>query len=478
MAQRTVLIPLDGSAFSRQIVQVVRTFFDPADVNIVLFRAAYPPSVSPGMRPQDVFVGAMPMSGSFDAYSQAVDSEYVAATEERETYRAELLAELREDVERLQYAGYTVSAEVQFGEPGERIIDYVSSRGVELVAMTTHGRAGLGRLVLGSVAERVVHSVSVPVLLMRIGQEVQSAAMPGEMLSRAFGGGSQMRIAVATNGSALTQEAICKAGSLARVVGGKLTVYVIASDRTDHGHSLKVMEDACRQITQLEPRPEMVPLVGYADEVVLEEMARNPVDLLCLGAFQDRGAGASNAIGPTAQRLVQHAPSSVLMYKGRRAAIRRILACVAVDDTKVAEASAQLAKALGAELRLLHVVPPAAASYLSAAARSGADAAVSMPLDEVLSQGTRLSEVVQAWIEQLERHGIDKDVVLVQRGSVPEAILKMAHDGNYDLLVVGSRSGPTHFLSSVANGIVRYAEQSVLVLRSHSEGSVQAERRR
>jgi len=467
MTKRKVLIPLDGSSFSRQIVQVVRTFFDPDDVDILLFRAAYPPSIATDVAPQDVFMGAMPLSGSYDAYTQAVDSEYASATQEREEYRAELAAELQREVERLQQAGYSASAEVQFGEPAQRIIDFVADQGVELVAMTTHGRAGLGRLVLGSVAERVVRSVSAPVLLMRNLPESNANEAPGTALSRTLGAGQQLRIATATDGSTLAQEAICKAGNLAQLLGALLTVYVVASDRKDVSHSRRIMEEACRQIAQLAPRPEVVPLVGFTDEVLLEETGRNRIDLLCIGAFQDRGAGASNAIGPTAQRLVQHAPSSVLMYKGHRTKFRRILACVAVDDSldlMVVNAAAQFARAMDAELRLLHVVPPSAASYLSPA-RDDAGASGAMALEAVLAQGTRLSELVKAWIARLEEYGIGSDVMLIQRGSVPEAILKTAHDGEYDLVVVGSRAGPAHFLGSVANGVVRYAEQSVLVLR-------------
>ena len=60
MSKRKVLIPLDGSEFSREIVRVVRTFFDPNDVQLNLFRAAYPPTVTPDVKPHDVFVGAMP----------------------------------------------------------------------------------------------------------------------------------------------------------------------------------------------------------------------------------------------------------------------------------------------------------------------------------------------------------------------------------------------------------------------------------
>lgn len=46
MSKRKVLIPLDGSEFSRQILRVVRNFFEPGDVELVLFRAAFPPVVA------------------------------------------------------------------------------------------------------------------------------------------------------------------------------------------------------------------------------------------------------------------------------------------------------------------------------------------------------------------------------------------------------------------------------------------------
>ncbi len=57
-------------------------------------------------------------------------------------------------------------------------------------------------------------------------------------------------------------------------------------------------------------------------------------------------------------------------------------------------------------------------------------------------------------------------MVFLRSGSVPETILRVAHDGGFDLIVVGSQSGPGHFLGSVANGVVRYAEQSVLIVRT------------
>lgn len=55
-------------------------------------------------------------------------------------------------------------AEVVPGDPGERIIDYVKSHGIDLVIMGTHGRKALDRILFGSVAAHVVKMCPVPVM--------------------------------------------------------------------------------------------------------------------------------------------------------------------------------------------------------------------------------------------------------------------------------------------------------------------------
>jgi len=55
------------------------------------------------------------------------------------------------------------------GPPSREIVDYAADEGCDLVVMGTHGRGGLNRLLLGSVAERVVRSSEVPVLTVRVG---------------------------------------------------------------------------------------------------------------------------------------------------------------------------------------------------------------------------------------------------------------------------------------------------------------------
>ena len=58
------------------------------------------------------------------------------------------------------------------GTPSEEIIDYAEEADCDLVVMGTHGRGGIDRLLLGSVAERVVRTSPVPVLTVRVGRQL------------------------------------------------------------------------------------------------------------------------------------------------------------------------------------------------------------------------------------------------------------------------------------------------------------------
>jgi nucleotide-binding universal stress UspA family protein len=80
-------------------------------------------------------------------------------TEDRQ-YLARLEAELKAE-------GFDVESDLAFGEPATEIVKWVSERGCDLVAMSTHGHRLLGDLLFGTTASRVQHQVDVPVLMLR-----------------------------------------------------------------------------------------------------------------------------------------------------------------------------------------------------------------------------------------------------------------------------------------------------------------------
>jgi nucleotide-binding universal stress UspA family protein len=69
---------------------------------------------------------------------------------------------------RLNEAGYAgVNLDVQVGDPGHEVADLAAREKAELIVLPSHGRTGLKRLLIGSVAERIVRLAHCPVLVLR-----------------------------------------------------------------------------------------------------------------------------------------------------------------------------------------------------------------------------------------------------------------------------------------------------------------------
>jgi nucleotide-binding universal stress UspA family protein len=67
--------------------------------------------------------------------------------------------------DRMKKKGIRVSTAIVRGRPADEILEYARKNGVDLIVMSTHGRSGLARWALGSVADRVLRQAAVPVLV-------------------------------------------------------------------------------------------------------------------------------------------------------------------------------------------------------------------------------------------------------------------------------------------------------------------------
>jgi nucleotide-binding universal stress UspA family protein len=72
-----------------------------------------------------------------------------------------------EDIGKQALTGVEHEVNVEIGEPGDVILAMGKKLSADLVVMATHGRRGVARLILGSVAERVVRESIAPVLIVR-----------------------------------------------------------------------------------------------------------------------------------------------------------------------------------------------------------------------------------------------------------------------------------------------------------------------
>lgn len=75
---------------------------------------------------------------------------------------------------RVRESGLECQTKSVEGNPGDEIVDYAAKIGADLIVMGSHGRTGLGRILLGSVAEKVLHRATCPVLVV----PVPEAAVP------------------------------------------------------------------------------------------------------------------------------------------------------------------------------------------------------------------------------------------------------------------------------------------------------------
>ncbi len=74
---------------------------------------------------------------------------------------------LRKISSKISLAGAVVKTEVLSGSPAEILADYAAKNQVDLIVIATHGRSGVGRWVWGSVADRILRSACVPVMMVR-----------------------------------------------------------------------------------------------------------------------------------------------------------------------------------------------------------------------------------------------------------------------------------------------------------------------
>lgn len=154
MYQR-VLVPLDGSAFAEQALCHAQQVAVAGETEIHLL------SVAPLLEDQTLSV--------VDLYPVYVYRDYlIDHNQEMERITTELTGYLEQVSGRVRAAGYTAVPAVRFGQPADEIIAYAANYSCDLIAMSTHGRSGLGRWVYGSVADKVLRSSDIPVLLVRI----------------------------------------------------------------------------------------------------------------------------------------------------------------------------------------------------------------------------------------------------------------------------------------------------------------------
>ena len=139
-----ILVPLDGSPVAEQVLPIASSVAKALGAELVLFRV---PAIS---------------TSTYLAGDSYVPLDHLIETANQDTEKY-----LQRTAEGVRGQGIQVSTAIQVGGVANAIIDYAEANRIDLIAMCTHGRTGLARWALGSVADRVLRAGRIPLLLVR-----------------------------------------------------------------------------------------------------------------------------------------------------------------------------------------------------------------------------------------------------------------------------------------------------------------------
>lgn len=312
--ERQLLIPLDGSLLAEQAL----------DYAVVLARRNS--SVLHLVR----VVGYPPLVPAYEwPVPSAVDSRQWLADERQaaQTYLDELKA-------RYEQQGLAVRTTILDGEPAHAIIQFATEQtSVREIVLASHGRSGLGRWVLGSVAEKLVQATPVPILVIH-GDErkVETFKIPPELRT----------IIVPLDGSAIAEQALPLASQLAEAHSAELVLLSVTPGIDDPGliesglvpmwsagEKAQAREQAQKYLEQLEqslqtPRLRLRHLVvsGTPAEMI-DEIAQETVASMIVMATHGRSGFSRMWMGSVATKLIRSSQRPIFLVRAVEQAAER-----------------------------------------------------------------------------------------------------------------------------------------------------------
>ena len=144
-----IIVPIDGSGWSENAITHAADMARANEAEIILLHVFKPPAAD--------YAGEIALAGQ---------------DEQIQHYRDQIKQQLMSLRGQLRAQG--IKSRVQMIEGvgvANLICDYINDEGVDLVVMSSHGRTGLRRFIFGSVAQKVLQGVEVPVMIIRPGKE-------------------------------------------------------------------------------------------------------------------------------------------------------------------------------------------------------------------------------------------------------------------------------------------------------------------
>jgi nucleotide-binding universal stress UspA family protein len=145
---KKVVVPLDGSKEAEAVIPYIEELASKLKLEVILVEVL--------ARGYETLEGYIPLTNQQIESDQAIAAAYLNGVGAR--LKEKGISVITEE---------SLSIEIRYGNPAEVIIKLADEKQVGIVAMTTHGRSGVGRRVFGSVAERILREGNTPLMLVR-----------------------------------------------------------------------------------------------------------------------------------------------------------------------------------------------------------------------------------------------------------------------------------------------------------------------
>ena len=221
--------------------------------------------------------------------------------------------------------GIPLRKHVRHGQVWKSLEGIVAENEIDLIVVGTHGRTGLGKLLLGSVAEDILRHA--PCTVLTVGPKVSGRAKlpafqdrgrdlaPVELELR--------QILFATDFASNAPLVAQKAVALAESFGAKLTLLHVIEDYTELGSRPGPLDDNVSRLREMIPldavlqyTPETLLEFGSASERILKVASEREADLIVLGARASLDVGSTHLPWSTAHHVIAQAHCPVLTLHG------------------------------------------------------------------------------------------------------------------------------------------------------------------
>jgi len=186
---------------------------------------------------------------------------------------------------------------VDVDAPYRAIVRHAES--ADLIVMSTHGRSGWKRAILGSVTETVLRETSTPILTIR--QEESQSATPPVIDT----------IVCPVNFTEMASLALMHAGALAQAFDSEIVVVHVAESDAESGEHSDQLESWIPGSVADRVKNRKLVLKGDPAEEVVDLAKKEHADLIVVGA-QHKRFSDTTVVGVTTERITRHAPCAVL----------------------------------------------------------------------------------------------------------------------------------------------------------------------